>query len=169
MGILENFEFFFPKMGLIKTFFPDTMDGDWSWKCTCSANLTLFIGEQQMNKFTSFALYVSSIVIAIGIGMGQVGWRITEQGAALPKCKHGPMVKPACIGSDGCDGATYKTYLLGTDTIASEKQWPAGTPASDKNQCFVSSPANPPGQPPVWNLCDANQPYYTTDDACTPE
>ena len=119
-----------------------------------------------MKSLTMSALYVFSIVLAVGIGMGQVGGNIAEQIAALPKCQHGPQVKPACIG-DGCGDATYKTYLSGSDTIAKQKDnWPAGTSENEKNQCFVSSPANPPGST-IWNACDAAaQPYYTTDDAC---
>ena len=121
-----------------------------------------------MQKIGMFSLYVCSIVLAVGIGVWQAGVGVTEMRAALPKCKHGDMVKPACIGSSGCDGATYKTYLEGTDVIATTTQWPPGTPDSKKDQCYVAGgPILPGGS--TWDDCDATQPYYDTTGACSPE
>jgi hypothetical protein len=134
-------------MGLIKTFFPGTMDGDWSWECTCSANLTLFIGEQQMNKFTSFVLYVSSIVLAIGIGMHQTGDAVGEIGAAPVPCDS--TLEPVACGDAFPDAKKCRKMYHHDNANATwhttlKTQWPNFTrPCLDgwcKNQFLEDYP-----------------------------
>ena len=91
-----------------------------------------------MKKFGQFALYMSSIALAVGIGMFQVGGEIEEGWAARPDCT---QVAPAekCLPNVPC-GMIIRFYDIGTkDGIACTESTPsfANAPCyrADKPSC----------------------------------
>jgi hypothetical protein len=77
-----------------------------------SSTSNLLQKEKAMKKFATFVLYVSSIVLAVGIGMSQAGKEVRGTVGALPPCNQG-------IDNETCDrlpGASFtcttKHYVI---------------------------------------------------------